>query len=68
MPVLPGTPQVAKKWGEVAAFAVRRGRPRPQNDTWIAASCLAYDVPLATLNTKDFADFVDYEGLELLTR
>jgi len=67
MVVLPGTPLVARKWGEISAFAVRRGRPRPQNDTWIAASCLVYDVPLATLNVKDFADFVDHEGLELIS-
>jgi hypothetical protein len=25
-------------------------------------------VPLATLNVKDFADFVDHEGLELISR
>lgn len=67
MVVLPGTPLVARKWGEISAFAVKRGRPRPQNDTWIAASCLVYGVPLATLNVKDFADFVDHEGLELIS-
>src|SRR6266567_6312681 len=31
--------------------------PRPHNDTWIAACCLVDGIPLATLNTKDFADF-----------
>lgn len=67
MAVLPGTPLVARKWGEISASAVKRGRPRPQNDTWIAASCLVYDIPLATLNVKDFADFVDNEGLELIS-
>lgn len=64
MAVLPGTPLVARKWGEISAFVVKRGRPCSQNDTWIAASCLVYDVPLATLNVKDF---VDYEGLELIS-
>lgn len=67
MAVLHGTPLVARKWGKISAFAVKRGRPRPQNDTWIAASCSVYDVPLATLNVKDFVDFVDYEGLELIS-
>ena len=38
----------------------------PQNDTWIAACCLAYDLPLATLNVKDFRDFAEHEGLILL--
>jgi predicted nucleic acid-binding protein len=65
IPVLPGTERVARTWGELSAFAARRGRPRPQNDTWIAACCLAYEMPLATLNIKDFADFATYEGLEL---
>ena len=40
---------------------------RPQNDTWIAACRLAYDLPLATLNVKDFTDFAEHEGLALLT-
>jgi toxin FitB len=56
------------KWVEISAFAVKRGRARPQNDTWIAAACLVHEVPLATLNVKDFADFVDHEGLALITR
>jgi predicted nucleic acid-binding protein len=43
------------------------GRPRPVNDTWVAACCLAYDLPLATLNVKDFADFAEHDGLELIT-
>jgi len=66
LPVLPGTPKVAHVWGEMSAYAQRRGRPRPQNDTWIAACSLAFEVPLATLNVKDYEDFVEYEGLELL--
>jgi len=31
----------------------------PQNDTWIAACCLVDNLPLATLNIKDFADFTE---------
>jgi toxin FitB len=33
---------------------------------WIAACCLVDDLPLATLNTKDFVDFATYEGLVIL--
>ncbi|WP_229686690.1 type II toxin-antitoxin system VapC family toxin [Longimycelium tulufanense] len=66
MAVLPGTEDVARVWGEISAFAARRGRPRPQNDTWIAACCLVYEVPLATLNLQDFADFVEHEGLAII--
>ncbi len=36
------------------------GRPR------IAACCLVYDLPLATLNIKDFKDFIEHEGLTII--
>jgi toxin FitB len=65
-PTLPYTDDVARTWGEISAHAARRGRPRPQNDTWIAACCLVYGLPLATLNIKDFEDFAEHEGLVLL--
>ena len=67
-PTLPYNDAVARTWGEISAHASRRGRPRPQNDSWIAACCLAYDLPLATLNIKDFADFAEYEGLRIVGR
>jgi toxin FitB len=57
---------VARTWGTIAAYAERRGRPRPQNDMWVAACCLYYDLPLATLNVKDFEDFAEHEGLTLV--
>jgi predicted nucleic acid-binding protein len=66
-PMLPGGRDVATKWGEIIAYADRRGRPRPVNDSWIAACCLTYDLPLATLNVGHFDDFVEYEGLRLIT-
>ncbi|HXZ72058.1 MAG TPA: hypothetical protein VEH31_14495 [Streptosporangiaceae bacterium] len=50
----------------MSAAATQRGRPRPVNDTWVAACCLAYDLPLATLNVKDFADFAEHDGLSLI--
>jgi predicted nucleic acid-binding protein len=48
------------------AHAQLRGRPRPANDTWIAACCLVHSVPLATLNHKDFADYAAHEGMTLV--
>lgn len=65
-PTLPYTDDIARIWGEISAHATRRARPRPQNDTWIAACCLAYDLPLATLNVEDFRDLAEHEGLVLL--
>jgi predicted nucleic acid-binding protein len=35
--VLPYTDDVARTWGQISAYAIRRGRPRPANDSWIAA-------------------------------
>lgn len=63
--VLPYSVAVARRWGQLQARAERRGRPRPANDTWIAACCLSYGVPLATLNYKDFVDYADHEDLLL---
>ncbi|MFI6293935.1 type II toxin-antitoxin system VapC family toxin [Nonomuraea sp. NPDC050790] len=67
IPVLPGDEDVAMVWGALAAAAVRRGRPRPVNDMWIAACCLTHGLPLVTLNVKDFADFATHHGLDLIT-
>ncbi len=60
VPVLPGDEAVAAIWGT----PVRSGRP--VNDMWIAACCLAYEVPLATLNLKDYEDFNEHHGLRIL--
>lgn len=59
---------VARMWGVITAYASRRGRPRQTNDSWIAACCLALDLPLATLNLKDYEDYAEYEGLIILGR
>ena len=64
---IPGGSDVGRKWGEITAYAQRRGRPRPINDSWIAACCLTYDLPLATLNRTDFEDYAEHEGLRLST-
>jgi predicted nucleic acid-binding protein len=64
--VLPYDQRVATCWGEIQAYAQLRGRPRPTNDSWIAACCLVRKLPLATFNTKDYADFAEHEGLELV--
>lgn len=64
-PVIPYDTEVARTWGRLAAGAQRRGRPRPQNDTWIAACCVHHGVPLLTLNDRDFRDFSEHDGLLL---
>lgn len=57
---------IADMWGQLQARAQLRGRPRPHNDSWIAACCLVDRLPLATLNTKDFSDFAEHEGLAII--
>jgi hypothetical protein len=42
--------------------AIQRGRAGPANDTWLAVCALTYDLPLVTLNVKDFEDFAEHEG------
>ena len=66
--VLPYSNDVAWTWGRISAAAIQRGRARPANDTWIAACALTYGLPLATLNVKDFEDFAEHDGLQLITR
>jgi len=58
--------RIAQLWGELTGQAKLRGRPRPQNHTWIAACCLRYGIPLVTLNSADFGDFAEHHGLILL--
>ena len=65
-PVIPGSKAIAAVWGGLSAAAIQRGRPRPVNDTWVAACCRGYQLPLATFNLKDFKDFAGYHGLRLL--
>lgn len=64
--LLPYDQRVATRWGELQAYAQLRGRPRPVNDSWVAACCLVRELPLATFNARDYTDFVEHEGLELV--
>ncbi|MEW2590749.1 type II toxin-antitoxin system VapC family toxin [Micromonospora aurantiaca] len=64
--LLPFDEAVAVRWGRIQAMAQLRGRPRPVNDSWIAACCLVHRLPLATFNGKDYADFADHDDLKLL--
>jgi toxin FitB len=64
--LLPFDEQVAIRWGQLQARAQLRGRVRPVNDAWIAACCLAWDLPLATFNRKDFEELAVHENLRLI--
>ncbi len=60
--VLPSTPVMASRWGQVRAE--RRNQPISCEDAWIAAAALIHDCPLATHNANDFASIT---GLEIVT-
>jgi predicted nucleic acid-binding protein len=66
MTVLPAGLVTATIWAMLTTGAERRGRPRPLNDSWIAACCIEGELPLLTLNRRDFMDFAEHDGLVLL--
>jgi tRNA(fMet)-specific endonuclease VapC len=43
------------RWAQVMDNANRTGRPVSTGDGWVAATALAYAVPLVTHNRRDFA-------------
>lgn len=54
--VLPFGSDAAAHYAWIAAARERGGRPISMADAQIAAICRSFDAPLATRNTKDFAE------------
>jgi len=54
---------VADTYAEVRKSLKDKGTPLPENDIWIAATCLVNDLPLATHDKH----FEKVEGLRLIT-
>ena len=48
-----GLPDVINSYSEIKALSLSKGNPMSQNDTWIAATCVAVGAQLIT-NDKDF--------------
>ena len=57
--VLEYEPSVGRVWGFISAEVERIGRPVLANDLWVAACCLAHDMPLMTFNRRDFEHVPD---------
>ena len=55
---------ICLRWAEVQDNAQRKGRPISCADAWIAATALAYAVPLVTHNPDDFKNV---SGLTVIT-
>ena len=49
--------EIAKSYGKIKASLKEKGKPIPENDIWIAATCHAADLNLITADS-DF-DFID---------
>lgn len=49
------SPDLCRRWAEATDVARRAGRPILTGDAWVAATALAYGVPLVTNNPSDFA-------------
>ena len=56
--------ELCDTWAAVRLQAQLVGRPIAQNDAWIAATALQYNLPLVTHNAKDFAPIAN---LQILT-
>jgi predicted nucleic acid-binding protein len=51
----PSSPDLCRLWAEAMDSGRRAGKPISTGDAWVAATALAYGVPLVTNNPTDFA-------------
>jgi predicted nucleic acid-binding protein len=57
--LIEATEPVCLFWAEIQGHAIKSGRPISVGDAWIAATALAYEVPLVTHNPRDFENIPD---------
>ncbi|MDA0244603.1 MAG: PIN domain-containing protein [Chloroflexi bacterium] len=62
--IIPIDDQTCPIWAGVRRLCRQVGRPIAQNDAWIAATALQYNLALVTHNAKDFAPIAN---LQLIT-
>lgn len=58
------TKEISLNWSQIQFQANRMGKPISVADAWIAATALAYSIPLVTHNYKDFKNVA---GLKVIT-
>jgi tRNA(fMet)-specific endonuclease VapC len=56
--------QTCDIWADIAAKCHAKGAPRQDNDLWVAATALRYNLPLVTHNRRDFDDIA---GLTIIS-
>jgi predicted nucleic acid-binding protein len=59
---LPIDPVVAANWAQLRVALRSEGRRMPANDSWIAATALAYELPILTQDS----DYDDVPGLRVV--
>jgi len=59
---IPVDDRVGGAWAGLVARLRVAGRRMPINDSWLAATALAYDMPIVTQD----ADFLDVPGLSVI--
>ena len=52
--IIPVSPEIAKRAGELRGYLQTQGKPRTQADIIIAATAAIHQITLVTRNTKDF--------------
>lgn len=52
--IIPVSPEIAKRAGELRGYLQTQGKPRTQADIIIAATAEIHQITLVTRNTKDF--------------
>lgn len=53
--ILPVSSAVAEEYGRVKAALAKQGTPIPENDVWIAATAIHYDLVLLTTDQEHFS-------------
>ncbi len=53
--------KIGLKWAQIQFEARKNGTPVSVSDAWIAATALAYSIPLVTHNYKDFKNISDLQ-------
>lgn len=56
------TVSIARRYGELRCALARKGRPIPDNDTWIAATALEHGLPVLSAD----AHFREVDGLTVV--
>jgi len=61
--LLPITREIAEVYSNIRLTLKQKGKPIPENDIWIAATCIAHELPLMT---KDL-HFQHIDALQLVS-